>query len=749
MQVLQRYNRLRLAPGLAAALLALLALGPVQAAATTAYILNSTANELTRTDTSTGQNLGAPLTMPIDSAFHNIVETRSGLLVIGSGKQITLVEPNGWSIQATIDIPRAVLPNTDSDNTLVLEAAENAGGNTLFGLGYALTSDRVYAGITTAKGESFIYQINPSDQSIRLLAALPPQIRKPQDLVVSADGLRVYVSGLRYVPEPAAQVWPVNPANGGVGSPLGTAYDPARPQLSLSEDGNRLYLIAADDSVITVNTRTNSAIGRLNIDQGKIVRIRGAADNRNLWVSTREPDQVVLWDPLGENAPINRPLERPPLDIAATPDQKQLFILGDSEKQPYLETLEPKGTAFEPRHRAKQVAGVRRVFLAEGTRSSFVRSGLKRVAVLGFETQIQQGVELPDLSAVISGDLMWTRQYEIIPPLQVNSVLSALDLTPQQVRNSPEVVRQIMQGLNADVLIVGEPVKIEIPSRTLESLLSLVGGLFLGFPLPLGQINVPRVLTKAQAYDPQGGVVWKADVTNFDPGFLQGKSDILLINNSLIISAHDIANRFSDGVYDKVKSKTLSSDPPPLVQKRSALDHIHTIAIFGPDADLSTSDPNKPSESLGAVLAEQMRTQLGWQAVTPDETRQRLQQLGIDPAQVLSTDPRLLASLLGVDAICLGIVRGSTFYTGSIINIGIGTTADVVIQYQIVTAKGDLAWQDIQVTNVPGYIVDERTTAARKAADLMITKLKTATQPVPVVAAPQPAEPNSPKASSK
>jgi len=121
-----------------------------------------------------------------------------------------------------------------------------------------------------------------------------------------------------------------------------------------------------------------------------------------------------------------------------------------------------------------------------------------------------------------------------------------------------------------------------------------------------------------------------------------------------------------------------------------------------------------------------MGKELNWDALPPDETRQRLHQAGIDPAQVLSTDPRLLARLLGVDAICLGMVRGSTFYSGSILSFGIGTNADVVIQYALRDRQGRLAWQDTQVTRAPGYINDERSTAARKAVDLIITKLKKA-----------------------
>ncbi|WP_287128702.1 hypothetical protein [Candidatus Cyanaurora vandensis] len=646
----------------------------------TPYLVNSQTDQLVRTDVKTGKPSGRPLTLPIDDALHNVVETQTGLLVVGSGRQITLIDPISWQIQAVLPIPRAVQAQ-DTGPTPTLEAVASGPG-VLFGLGYAANSNLVYAGITQVQGESFIYQIDPTAQTIRLLNTLA--VLKPQDLVASADGLRVYISAQRYLPGPSAEVWSINPTSGVVSEPLGIAFDPLRPQLSLSADGNRLYLITADESILTVNTRTNRVVSRYRIERGQITRIQSDPDNRRLWISTRTPDQILQWDPLSESPPL---------------------------------VQDPKTTIARPIPQVELNTGVRRVLVGPRPVHKNV-NGLQRVAVLGFEGELVPGAPLPDVAQVIAGDLMATRQYEIISPRQVASILQALDLSPAQVRTSPDVVRQVAQGLNADLLLVGEPLSLEIPDRTTDALLNF-GAALLGIPLPLGQMNSPRIHAKARAFDAQGIVTWQTQVVNFDPGFLAGKNDLFLVNNGLIITAHDIANKFSNGAYERRQGQ---EDVPPLVERGDVLAKIQTIAILGPDDDLPSADPDR----LGTLLAQELAAQLPWQVLPPDQSFARLQQLGIEPVQVLSTDPRLLASLLGVDAVCLGMVRGSTFYTGSIVSFGTGTSADVVIQYTIVDREGTLAWQDTQVANTPGFMADERTNAARKAVTLIVNKLKTA-----------------------
>ncbi len=725
-------------------LVAILELRPVSAQ--TAYLLNSAKQQLIQTNLATGQRRPDGLNLAIGTAFHNVAETKNGLLVIASGQSVTLVDPQTWQIQATLALPKpAAQMATASAEVPTLEAGSTLTGAKLFGLGYTENRDLAYVGVTTLAGESFIYQIDPSARTVSFLTTLA-EIHQPQDLVVSGDGLRIYVSAVRYVPEPAAQVWTINPLNGTLGQPLSILYDPLRPQLSLSRDGNRLYVISADDNVLTINTRTNKLVERFAVSDTQITRLRGAADNRHLWVST--PERMLYWDPLGEEEPII--YKGHALDLATTSDQ--VIFLGTDNQDAFLQTQSyPGATADPPVAKPKKdqplEAGIRRMIVTQQESAPLLsHSGLKRIAVLGFETlNPQPGTSLPDIADVVSGDLLWTRQYEIIPPFQVRSILAALDMSAEQVRTSKEAAREVAQGLAADILIVGDPIKIEASDRVVSSLLTFLGSAFLGgVPLVLlGQPNTPRVLAKAQALNPAAEVIWQADTVNFDPGFLRLNSVIESTNNAMVIAAHDISNKFSKGIYEQVKKGMLTQDPPPLVQQPKVLAAIRTIAIFGPDAEIGGEDPHQPPESLGSLFAAQLRKELHWQTLNPDQTRARLNKLGIEPVQVLSTNPRLLAKLLGVDAICLGMVRGSTFYTGSLFNLGMGNISDVVIQYNIVTAKGELAWQDIQVSNVPGLVEDERTTAARRAILFMTKKIKEATPPWVAEPLPTPKTPAS------
>lgn len=164
----------------------------------------------------------------------------------------------------------------------------------------------------------------------------------------------------------------------------------------------------------------------------------------------------------------------------------------------------------------------------------------------------------------------------------------------------------------------------------------------------------------------------------------------------------------------------MKADLPPLL-KNSALKDVKRVALLGPDTALFNEATNRP-ESLGQLIAPRLSDALGWEVAGPDESLAQLAQLGLEPAQVLTTDPKLLARTLGVDAVMLGLVRSSTYISGGFIGLSQSAAADVVLQFELVDKEGRVLWKDIQVRNVAVGSSDD--TPIKQAVRAIVERLE-------------------------
>lgn len=694
------------------------------ASASVGFVLVPVAQEVRQFELATGKLL-QKLNLPLANVYRNAVRTGDGKLLVAGNDSVSIVDEADPSKIDTIPLlsPAVVSIPVQETAVPVLEQPVTA-ARRLFGLDYEPRTGLAYLGVHSTDGETVIYSLDPKRRKLEILSTFK-DIAAPKDLVVTADGLRVYISSVELLPEPAARVWPINPLTGIRGDALSAAFDPTRPQLSLSVDGNLLYLVAADESLIVVNTRSNNPVRRLRLRSGpgvdklpRILRVLGASDNRHLWVL--QHGHLLLWDAYTAQTDLDQQVDTSVLDLAMSADKSRLWSLvsGQTGKPPELQQSDGLSENLTLISRSRSPAGANRIFLSESPTGREGETALPRVAVVGFETGPVRYGRFPNVADIVSGSLLRTRRYEIVSPVQVRSALDALGLGSAQLQSDPDLIRQVASLLGADIVLVGDPLKVEMPNRTLEALSGIISAP-LAFLLP--QLSSPKVFASAQAFDQNGASVWKANVANFDPAFFAGKADTTLLSNAMVITGQDIANRFSKGAYNEVKDRAAGSDPPPLARDET-LKKIHTVALLGPDSALFNEQTNS-AESFGQSLAPQLSETLGWEVNGPNDAFSRLGELGIEREQVLTTDPKLLARALGVDAVMLGLVRSSTYLSGGILGFNQGGTAEIVLQFQLVDQQGRVLWKDIQVRTIDIGTGDAGP-ALRQAGRAIVERLK-------------------------
>ncbi|MBC7881019.1 MAG: hypothetical protein H7Y37_06750 [Anaerolineae bacterium] len=687
------------------------------AAAPTGYLLNPKLQEVHQFDLGTGKSIHRwPL--PVANVYHNAVRTREGELLIAGDESLSIIDVNGKATKIPLPIPAlAEPPSAETKQGLPVLEKLTVQKRRLFGISYEGRTGMAYLGVRSDDGTVTLYRYAPQKQDLQILTTLK-NLPNPRDLQVTADGLRIYISSVAVVPEPAARIYPINPLTGTQGEALNLAFDPTRPQLNLSADGNVLYTLSANNELILVNTRTNTVVRRLPIEVSKkspIVRVLPALDNRHIWILTQK--QLLLWDPFAGKADLNEKVPTAILDLAMTEDKAQLWSL-QAGRTPELHHWDSKSEDFPVVGKVKLSTGTNRVLIVEDPQAETQSTALPKVAVIGFETGPARFGKFPNVSDVVGGSLLRTRQYEILSPVQVSSVLQALDFDVAQLQGNPDEIRQVAGLLGADVILAGDPLQVEMPNRGLESLAGILSG-YAAFLLP--QLSSPKVFANANAFNQAGEAIWKANVNNFDPAFFSGKGDLTLLSNAMVITGEDIANRFSKGAYNTARDQSVKTDLPPL-QQDEALKTIKSVALLGPDATFYDQNANAPSR-LGQALAPQLIKALNWEVIGPTEAFGKLATLGIEPAQILTTDPKLLARALGVDAVMTGLVRSSTFISSSLFGIGQGASVEVILQYQLVDQEGRILWKDVQVRNIS---VNPRDTsrALEQAASAIVERLQ-------------------------
>lgn len=690
------------------------------------YLLAPGTQEVHRLDLATGR-LIEKLKLPVADTYHNVARTQDNRLIIAGNEAVSIVDARSGNVERTFPLPAAVVTARLDGSSKEIPVLQSTATRTrrLFGLGYEPRTERAYLGVVDDEGEITLYRLDLQKQTLQVLATVN-DIPNPRDLVVTADGLRIYISSVQVLPEPAARVYPVNPLTGERAQALDVSFDPRRPSLTLSTDGNLLYLTAADESLIVVNTRSNSPVRRLRIrtatSRSKIVRVVPALDNRHLWIALSQPDRLVLWDPFDDRAALSEELPALAIDVAMSADKSRLVyvqktsaVAGKPAEVRVWDTT--KEDELPVVAHFAQPSGVNRVVLADAPLPSSSQERLPKVAVVGFETGPVRYGRFPKVADVIGADLLRTRRYEILPPLQVQSVLETLGLE-DGLQADPDAIRQVASLLGADAVLVGKPLRFELPNRALESLAGLINPLA---ALLVPQFSSPKVFSSAEAFDQEGKSIWKADMVNFESAFMQGKTDLVLLSNAMIITGHDVANRFSKGAYNDVK--TGAGELPP-ISRDEALKTVRRIAMLGPDSALFNEQTNSP-ESLGQLVAERLSAELGWEVTAPNEAFGHLAQLGIERPQVLTTDPQLLARTLGVDAVMLGLVRSSTYYSGGFIGFGNQAADEVIIQFELIDQQGRVLWKDIQVRNIPV----QQESAVRQAAAVVVERLQQGIRP--------------------
>jgi hypothetical protein len=680
------------------------------------YLLNPKLQEVRQFDPSTGKSI-ARWSLPVANIYHNAIRTREGALLVAGDASLSTIDRQGKVTTISLPVPAlAEAPGAEAKQGLPVLEKPTGQKRRLFGMGYEGRTGTAYLGVRSDDGTVTLYRYSPKTQDLQILATLK-NLPNPRDLQVTADGLRIYISSVVITPEPASRIYPINPLTGSQGEPLKLAFDPTRPQLNLSADGNVLYALSANNELILVNTRTNAIARRLPIEVSKkspIVRVLPALDNRHIWILTQK--QLLLWDPFAGKADLSEKVPTAILDLVMTEDKAQLWSL-QAGSTPELRHWDSKSETFPIVGKYKLPTGTNRVLIAEDPETAQT-STLTKVAVIGFETGPVRFGQFPNVSDVIGGNLLRTRQYEILSPVQVRSVLEALDFDVAQLQGNPDEIRQVAGLLGADVILVGDPLKVEMPNRGLESLSGLLTG-YAAFLLP--QLSSPKVFANANAFNPAGENIWKANVSNFDPAFFSGKGDLSLLSNAMVITGEDIANQFSKGAFNRLREQSAKTDLPPL-QQDEALKTIKSVALLGPDATFYDQNANAPSR-LGQVLAPQLNKALNWEVTSPTEAFGKLAILGIEPDQILTTDPKLLARALGVDAVMTGLVRSSTFISSSLFGFGRGASVEVILQYQLVDQEGRVLWKDVQVRNISVNSSDT-SAALQQAATAIVERLQ-------------------------
>lgn len=678
------------------------------------FLLVPQAQQVQKIDLTTGK-AAVRLNVPVANVFHNAAFTADGTLLAAGDASVSLIGPDGRLVgQLALPDPvvEANLKEASSDIPVLQPATSRS--RHLIGVGYSPRTRTAYLGVRDEEVVT-LYRIDPQAKSVQVFATIK-EVANPRDLVVTADGLRIYLSSVEVVPEPAGRLYSINPITGAVGEPLAVAFDPTRPQMATSRDGNLLFVPAADESLLVVNTRSNSVVRRIRLAKAnqkgeRLQRVLSTPDDRHLWVATNR--RLVLWDALDGVAVAEQPLAAQALDVSMGEGERVWSLhpaIGGkpatlrvwdgshllSNDTPAESLKEPEKDRLPPIAQfTEAISGANRLLVADSPVSTTQNLGLPRVAVVGFDTGEVRYGRYPNIADVISGDLLWTRRYEIVSPIQVKSVLASLDLAREQLGNHPEAIRQVATLLGADIILVGAPLRVNMPNRNLEALSSFISPTA-AFLVP--QFFSPQVFSTAEAFDQSGKSLWKGDVVNSDSAFFAGKTDTVLLANAMVITAHDIANKFSNGVYNEIKANGFKADLPPLL-KNDALKDVRRVALLGPDSALFNDATNSP-ESLGQLIAPRLAEALGWQVEGPDEALSRLADLGIEPAQILTTDPKLLARALGVDAVMLGLVRSSTYVSGSVLGLSQNAAADVVLQFELVDRQGRVLWKDIQVRNI-------------------------------------------------
>jgi len=699
-----------------------LALTPTVARAATGFLCVPAAGEVRQFDLASGQ-IVQTLKVPVANVYRNSVRTDDGRLLVAGNEAVSIIDEADPARVVTLPLPVPAVPAQTVETDIPVLEKPTVRRQRLFGIDYEPRTGITYLGVHRDDGETTLYRLDHRRRDLQIMASFR-DIADPRDLVVTVDGLRVYIASVELVPEPAARVWPINPVTGTKGAALSAAFDPRRPQLSLSADGNVLYLPAADESLIVVNTRSNNPIRRLRVGEGKslrILRVLGAPDNRHLWVLT--PRRLLLWDPYAARADLSQELTASVVDLAVSADKSQLWsLLSNTDRSVELRQWNSQKEGLPVVGRYNQPGGTNRVLLSEPTVTAQTGT-LPKVAVVGFETGPVRFGRFPDVAEIVGGSLLRTRRFEILSPVQVRSVLEALDLSPAQLQGDPDSIRQVASLLGADFVLVGEPLKVEMPNRGLEALTGLITP-WAAFLLP--QLSSPKVFSSARAFDQNGQPVWKESVVNFDPSFFAGKTDTILLSNAMVITGQDIANRFSKGAFNQVREQAKAGAELPPLARDGALAQVRTVALLGPDSTLYNSLANS-AESLGQALAPELSSALGWEVSGPSESFSRLAELGIDRPQILTTDPKLLARALGVDAVMIGLVRSSTYANGAFLGMGGSANAEVVLQFQLVDQQGRVLWKDIQVRTVEASATDS-SRALRQAARVIVERLREGVQ---------------------
>ncbi len=712
--------------------LTLVAAGPGWGAS--GYVLVPKSQEVRQLDLQTGALL-QKLSVPMANVYHNCVRTSDGLLLVASNDALSVIETRTGRLEKTIPLPTAIvsagLKTSESDIPVLQSAPDQA--RRLIGLDYSPRTSTAYLAVQNDDDIVTLYKFDVRTRNLQVLSTLK-DITAPKDLAVTADGLRIYLSAIEVLPEPSGRLYSINPVTGLKSTALPIAFDPKRAELALSIDGNLLFLTAADESVIVVNTRSNASVKRLRVngpgEKSRIQRVLPALDNRHLWVLTK--DRLLLWDPFSSRAVVKQDLKSPVLDLVMSADKSRLWALhATTGVGGEIRVLDSAQDSLPVLSKFSQPEAGNRLMLTESPATRPGGLQLPRVAVVGFETGPARYGRYPNVADVISGDLLWTGRYEILPPLQVQSVLESLDLSRAQLQGSADSIQQVAVLLGADVVLVGEPLRVEMPNRNLEALAGLFSPIA---SLLLPQLSSPKVFTQAEAFDYNGKSLWKANVVNSDSAFFAGKGDTTLLSNAMVITGHDIANKFSQGVYNEVKAKATQGDLPPLL-KDSALKDVKRVALLGPDSALFNEQTNSP-ESLGQLIAPRLSDALGWEVDGPDVSFARLAELGLEPVQVLTTEPKLLARALGVDAVMLGLVRSSTYISGGFIGLSQNAAADVVLQFELVDQQGRVLWKDIQVRNIPTGLNDGGS-ALRQAAKAIVERLEGGVQSAQNPSTPQ------------
>jgi WD40 repeat protein len=677
-------------------------------------------NQVRSIDPADGRVL-AELAVPSAATYHNTVLTRAGLLMVAHDEAITLIDVEAARVVKTVPLPPPVVAMPGADDRLLLQNVDRKKRH-LVGFDYEERTGSAYAAVADAAGETTLYRLDPERFEVQILSTLR-DVGQPRDLVVSGDGLRLYLSGFQSVPEPAARVWSINPLNGERGEALPVSFDPKRPALSLSADGNLLYLMSADQSVVVINTRSNRPINRLRpeLPEGRrLQRVIGSPDDRHLWLLCDRA--LLLWDSLQGSVDLSQSTDTAPIDVALSADKTHLWSLVAPDRRGELRQYDSQKPELPLRARTPIPAGANRLIVWGGP-PSLSATQLPKVAVVGFETGIVRYGQYPNVADSVGGSLLRSRRYEIVSPVQVKSVLETLSLSPSQLLGDAAAIRQVGALLGADVVLVGAPLAVQMPDRALERLAGFVNP-YLALILP--QFSAPRVLTQAEAFDQEGQSIWKAQVINFDDPFFTGKVDSIMLRNAMVITAEDIANRFSQGDFNRTRALAARSPLPPLAES-PALRSLKRVAVLGPDKALFNSKTNR-AESLGRVVAEKLRRRFGWEVTDPDESFAVLSRLGIEPAQLTTTDPKYLARALGVDAVMVGLARSSIYITGGFLGFGFGASSDVVLQFQLVDQNGEVLWKDVQVRNIG---TDNEGEALSQGSEALVESLDRGIAPPP------------------